>query len=71
MVKKQAMVQPPPSKPKSVKPSDLASILQQLGNDRAYTIIHSDGKSWRLIFEGDYHLSTIKIVDGKWKIIPD
>jgi hypothetical protein len=49
----------------------LAQVLQLLGNDRPYTVIRSHGNTWRVLFSGDYGLSTVKIVDGKPVIIKD
>lgn len=65
-----AMVKPPPSKlPADAVPSlDLAMVLQQLGNDRAYTVISSHGNSWKVHFEGDAWAKTIRVVKGKPEI---
>ena len=52
-------------------PDKLAEILKQLGNDRSYNMIRSHGNTWRVHFDGDLVLSTVKIVDGKPVIIKD
>ena len=74
--KKVAMVAPKPAQPKDHTdlPGDapsLATVLQQLGNTRAYTVIRSHGNSWRVHFEGDFKPSTVAVVKGKWAIILD
>lgn len=73
MAKKKAMVAPPPIKPDQVETVGyfLSSVLQQLGNNRAYTIIRSHNNSWRVHFEGDYKPSTVALVNGKWTITLD
>jgi D-alanyl-D-alanine carboxypeptidase len=58
-----AMVAPPPAKPSKVL--SLAEILKLLGNDRAYTVIISKPNSFKIHFEGDRTMSTIKLVNGK------
>jgi len=69
-----AMVAPVPSRPAKVPadadPSlDLATVLQQLGNNRAYTVIARAVDHWIVHFEGDYKPSAVIKIDGKWKIV--
>jgi hypothetical protein len=58
-----AMVAPVPSMPAA--PLQLEDILKLLGNDRAYTVIISKPNSFKIHFEGDRTISTIKLVNGK------
>jgi len=79
MVKKKAMtaasskvplVAPRPAMPPEAAPSlDLAVVLQQLGNDRAYTVIAQGADHWIVHFEGDYEPSAVIKIEGKWKIV--
>ncbi len=69
MAKKRALVQPPPAKPKPSKPADLDAVLQQLGNDRPYTLVGTASDHWIVHFLGDDQISMIKAIDGKWAII--
>ncbi len=66
-----AMVAEPPERPMAGSLVKLAQILVELGNTRAYTLIRSHGNSWRVHFEGDRKASSVKMVDGKYKIIQD
>jgi len=75
-----AMVKPAPDGPSPAKKQtyrqtafagsdpSLAVVLQQLGNDRAYTILKSEHLLWVVHFEGDTTPSIVKLVDGKWVI---
>ena len=65
-----AMVAPRPKGPADAVPSlDLATVLQQLGNNRAYTVISPVGSnSWIVHFEGDIKSSMIMQVKGRWVI---
>jgi hypothetical protein len=58
-----SMVAPVPAKPAA--PLHLEDILKLLGNDRAYTVIITKPNSFKVHFEGDYKVSTIKLVNGK------
>ena len=49
----------------------LAAVLQQLGNDRSYTILKAEHNLWIFHFEGDTKSSTGMLVDGKWVIITE
>jgi hypothetical protein len=54
-----AMVQPPPVGAYGDAPSlgttaQLAWLLQQMGNNRAYTVQSHAGNTWVIMFEGDY-----------------
>lgn len=55
----EAMVKPPPKKPRNRSASqassdrELASILQMFGNNRAYSILAVGHKRWVIHFEGD------------------
>jgi hypothetical protein len=68
---KTAMVDEPPYRPIAGSAVKLAQILAELGNTRAYTMIRSHGNTWRVHFEGDLKISTVKQVDGKYQIIQD
>ena len=65
------MVSPPPDPPLAGSLERLRLILEELGNDRAYTLIRSHGNTYRVHFAGDKNLSTVKKVDNKFVIIPD
>ena len=61
-----AMVAPVPSRPARNAPlMQLEDILKLLGNDRSYTVIISNPHIWKIHFEGDRTMSTIKLVNGK------
>ena len=49
----------------------LAAVLQQLHNDRAYTILKAEHQLWVVHFEGDTKPSTVMLSDGKWKIVSE
>ena len=49
----------------------LRLILEELGNDRAFTLIRAHGNTYRVHFAGDKNLSTVKRVDNKFVIIQD
>jgi hypothetical protein len=65
----EGMVKPPPAIAGGEEL--LAQVLKELGNDRPYTMIRSDGNKWRVFFEGDKKASTVKKLDGKYTIIQD
>lgn len=65
----EAMVKPTPSMAGS--DAKLSEVLQELGNNRSYTVIRSHGNSWRVHFDGDLVPSTVKFVNGKPVIIKD
>lgn len=73
--KKTAMVKPKPTGPEpeqtSFKGSDitLEFLLGKLNNNRPYTILSHEGKSWRLHFYGDPAPCTVKWEGGKVKIV--
>ncbi len=80
--KKVALIQPPPGhlpdlsavkpKPSKPKPSELADldfVLQQLGNDRPYTLLATAVDYWIVHFLGDIGPTMITQVDGKWKML--
>ena len=78
-----AMVKPAPDGPSPARKqtarqtafagsdSSLATVLQQLHNDRAYTILKTDHLLWVVHFEGDTNPSTVKFVNGKWELITE
>jgi hypothetical protein len=53
MTKIVSMVAPVPAKPKPAKKADLAAALEQLGNDRPYTLIEDKPDYWLVHFLGD------------------
>jgi hypothetical protein len=57
-----AMVKPKPAIP------EISSVLELIGEDRAYTIIKQSGKTWIIHFEGDYEPTTITFEGEKPEI---
>ena len=62
------MVKPPPQIDDG--PVDITQILKAIGEDRSYTVIKTNGKSWVLHFEGDDQPCVITKVQGKFKVLP-
>jgi hypothetical protein len=65
---------PPPLSPTPEQPmfggtdERLAAAIKELGINRAYTILGTDAKQFRVHFEGNYKPSLIIFKDGKWKV---
>ena len=66
--KKVAMVQPRPAQPANLVDLDLASVLQELGNNRAYTLLDANKDRWLVHFEGDIKPSMVMYLKDKWVI---
>jgi hypothetical protein len=58
-----AMVAPPPSKVYS-----FLDWLDDICNDRAYTVISHKGNTWVIQLEGDDKPKTIKVEDTGWVV---
>jgi hypothetical protein len=75
--KKLAMVQPLPQGPTPEQPmfggtdERLAAAIKELGINRAYTILGTDAKQFRVHFEGNYKPSLIIFKDGKWRVVEE
>lgn len=73
--RKTAMVQPKPAAPEqtAMKGIDvsLEHVLEQLGNNRPYTILRRHGNSWRIHFYGDSAPVTVKWEYGKAAIVKE
>ena len=59
--KKIAMVQMPPMSPAV----ELALLLAEIGNNRAYTVLSHEGKTWVIHFEGDTEFTRLVFKEDK------